>query len=152
MDENYEIVRRIMLATNKVDGVYYLFGKQHGINENTLAFLYALADRRDHSQKEICDEWIIPRTTINSIVKNMLAQGIIEFSTEQHTKEKAIHLTAKGQKYVDDLLADIYVAEEKAIVKTLSKFSPEFVSALESFSKQLSEEFYKFSGGKKDRD
>lgn len=41
MSRNYELVRRIMLATNKVDGVYYLLGKQCGVNENTLAFLYS---------------------------------------------------------------------------------------------------------------
>lgn len=44
MDKNYETVRRIMLATNTIDGVYYLLARHYGINENTLAFLYALDD------------------------------------------------------------------------------------------------------------
>ena len=141
MDQKYEIVRRIMLATNKIDGVYYLFGKKCGINENTLAFLYALADGKPHSQKEISDEWIIPRTTINSIVKTMLARGSIQFCSEHHTKEKAIVLTETGKEYADTYLTDIYLAEEKAISRTLQKFKPEFVSALEAFSDCLHEEF-----------
>ena len=141
MDQKYEIVRRIMLATNKIDGVYYLFGKKCGINENTLAFLYALADGKPHSQKEISDEWIIPRTTINSIVKTMLARGYIQFCSEHHTKEKAIVLTETGKEYADKYLTDIYLAEEKAISRTLQKFKPEFVSALEAFSDCLHEEF-----------
>ena len=119
MDQKYEIVRRIMLATNKIDGVYYLFGKKCGINENTLAFLYALADGKPHSQKEISDEWIIPRTTINSIVKTMLARGFIQFCSKHHTKEKAIVLTENGKEYADKYLTDIYLAEEKAISRTL---------------------------------
>ena len=141
MDQKYEIVRRIMLATNKIDGVYYLFGKKCGINENTLAFLYALADGKPHSQKEISDEWIIPRTTINSIVKTMLARGFIQFCSKHHTKEKAIVLTENGKEYADKYLTDIYLAEEKAISRTLQKFKPEFVSALEAFSDCLHEEF-----------
>lgn len=137
---NYELVRRIMLAINKLDGVYYLFGKKHDTNENTLAFLYALSDRQPHSQKEISDVWIIPRTTISSIVKTMLAEGYIQFVSGQHTKEKNIVLTSKGQEYADVLLADIYKAEEKAITGTLENFSPEFIAALEEFGNRLFDE------------
>lgn len=134
MDKNYEAVRRIMLALNKIDGVYYLFARRLGVNENTLAFLYALDDGRPHSQKEISDEWLIPRTTINSIVKNMIADGYITLVAEPHTKEKTVTLTECGRKYADELLSGIYSAEERAIRKTLRKFKPEFITALEHFS------------------
>lgn len=144
MDNKYEIVRRIMLAINKLDGVYYLFGKKHDTNENTLAFLYALSDRKPHSQKEISDVWIIPRTTINSIVKTMFAEGYIQFVPGQHTKEKSIVLTPRGQEYADGLLADIYKAEEKAITGTLVNFSPEFIVALEDFGNRLFDELQSF--------
>lgn len=137
MDENYEAVRRIMLATNKIDGVYYLLAREYGINENTLAFLYALVDEKPHSQKEISDEWLIPRTTINSIVKNMLADGYIAFTQKQHTKEKAMVLTPKGQDYANELFKGIYQAEEQAIIDTLKEFPPEFVAALETFASRL---------------
>lgn len=137
MDKNYETVRRIMLATNTIDGVYYLLARHYGINENTLAFLYALDDENPHSQKEISDQWLIPRTTINSIVKNMLSDGYIAFTGEPHTKENAIVLTDQGRAYTSKLFHDIYLAEEQAIIDTLQKFSPEFATALEYFSQRL---------------
>lgn len=145
MDKNYETVRRIMLATNKIDGVYYLLARHYGINENTLAFLYALDDGKPHSQKEISDVWLIPRTTINSIVKTMLFEGYIAFEGEQHTKEKALVLTEKGRSYTSRLLNDIYLAEEQAIIETLQNFSPEFVTALEDFSNRLRAGFDKIT-------
>lgn len=141
MDQNYETVLRIMLATNKIDGVYYLLSKKLGINENTLAFLYALHDGQPHSQKEISNEWLIPRTTINSIVKTMRNEGYVEFCAEPHKKEKALILTEQGRKYADSLLSDIYTVEEKAIIGTLKNYSPEFVLALEDFSNRLHHEF-----------
>lgn len=141
MDKNYETVRRMMLATNKIDGVYYLLARHYGINENTLAFLYALDDEQPHSQKEISDEWLIPRTTINSIVKNLLSSGYIAFTGEPRTKEKNMILTEKGREYTDKLLGEIYLAEERAITDTLQNFSPEFVTALEYFSERLSAGF-----------
>lgn len=141
MDENYELVRRIMLATNQVDGVYALLSKKQGTSANTLAFLYALADRRLHSQKEISDQWLIPRTTINYVVKTMLAEGYIEFTGEMHGKEKTMRLTPRGEEYTDRIFAQIYEAEEKAIVGTLAKYSPEFVTVLEDFAQRLQEAF-----------
>lgn len=140
VDKNYEAVRRIILATNKIDGAYYYFAKCLGINENTLAFLYALDDGRPHSQKEISDEWLIPRTTINTIVKSLVAAGYITFDPEQHTKEKTIILTESGRNYTDNLLKALYAGEEHAIKDTLQRFPPEFVSALEHFSKSLHNE------------
>ena len=140
-----------MLATNQIAGVYYLFGKNCGINENTLAFLYALADGQPHSQKKISDEWLIPRTTINSIVKTMLADGLVMFCGEEHAKEKALVLTESGKKYADKFLSDIYAAEEKAIIGTLERFSPEFVLALEDFSHRLCQEFYEIFQQDKER-
>lgn len=141
MDANFHIVRRIMLATNKIDGVYYLFGKRLGVNENTLAFFYAMADGQPHSQKEISDQWLIPRTTINSIVKAMLAEGYIQFCPDQHAKEKELVLTDKGNGYKDKVLTDIYATEERAIAQTLQQYPPEFVEALECFSEGLREAF-----------
>lgn len=143
LDKNYETVRRIMLATNKIDGLYYLFARHYGVNENTLAFLYALDDGNPHSQKEISDQWLIPRTTINSIVKHMLSEGYVAFTGEHHTKEKAMILTEKGRDYANLLLNGIYQAEEQAILNTLEEFSPEFVTALEAFTSHLQAGFAK---------
>lgn len=140
MDSNYDLVRRIMLATNKIDGVYYLFGKRRGIPANRLAFLYALADGKAHSQKEISDEWLMPRTTVNSTVKQLMAENMLEFCGEAHTKEKTMRLTAKGQAMADKLFAGIFEAEDEAITETLESFSPEFVEALETFCSKLIEQ------------
>lgn len=141
MTKDYETVRRMMLATNKIDGVYYLFAKRLGINENTLAFLYALDDGEPHSQKEICDDWLIPRTTINSIVKKMLSDGCIAFAPEQYGREKALVLTEKGKTYTDKLLTSIYTAEKRAIIDTVKQYSDTFVEALEFFVSRFHEEF-----------
>ncbi len=149
MGKNCEAVRRIIQATNNIDGVYYYFAKHLGINENTLAFLYALDDGRPHSQKEISDEWLIPRTTINTIVKSLVAAGYITFDPEQRTKEKTIILTQSGRSYTDGLLRTLYAAEERAIESTLERSSPEFISALEDFSRSLHDELDRIMGEKR---
>ena len=137
MDTYTESLRRLMLATSKIDGAYYFFARRMGVNENAMAFYYALADGKPHTQKAICDEMLIPRTTINSIVKAALAQGYITISPRQNSKEKDIVLTASGQIYADAMVKQIYKAEEQAIQETLRHFSPEFITAIEYFSQRL---------------
>lgn len=146
MEENYETIRRLMLAINKIDGTYYLFARKNELNENTLAFFYAMDDDKPHSQKEISDEWLVPRTTIHSIVKKMLAEGYILFPEGQHTKEKRMMLTEKGREYAEGCLKNIYTAEERAMLDTLENFSPEFVEALAYFGDRLCGELEHMEG------
>lgn len=134
MNSNYELMQSLTLATNKIDGVYYIFSRKSGVNENTLALFYALDDNKPHSQKEICDNWLIPRTTINSIIKNLMKKGFVTLIPEPHSKEKNILLTDSGKKYAKALLSDIYDAEQSAIEATLERYSPDFVEALSYFS------------------
>lgn len=148
MDSNYETVRRVMRATNRIDGVYYYFARLHGVNENALALLYALDDGEPHSQKEISREWMIPKTTINAIVKAMVRDGYIRIDAESHTKEKALSLTERGKAYAKTLMGGIYEAEERAVKSTLSRFSPEFAAALEDFAGCLEAEFDALAGRK----
>lgn len=43
-EQRTRLLRRMMLAINRIDGAYYLFARRRGIHENTLALLYALDD------------------------------------------------------------------------------------------------------------
>lgn len=143
MENNFELVRRLMIASNKLDGIYYLAARKLGVNENTLSFIYALGDGKPHSQKQICEEWLIPKTTINTIVKEMTEAGYVTLLAGEHTREKAIVLTDKGKKYVTDIIKNIYEAEQNAIKSTIQEYSPQFVEAFDFFAGRLYDEFQK---------
>lgn len=69
MNDYRNEVYRLMLTTNRCIGGYYEIAKKVGIKENTLLLLDILSDKEQHSQKQICDDWHIPRTTLNTIIK-----------------------------------------------------------------------------------
>lgn len=94
MDKTYETVRRIIWAI--------------------------LDDGHLHSQRVVSDEWLIPRTTVNTIVKNMVSDGYIAFHPEQRTKEKTIMLTEKGRRYVDEQY--LFRRKKRAMQDTLEHF------------------------------
>ena len=147
MKDYREEIRRIMVSVNVIDGIYAMGAKKIGIKDNSLSLLYALHDGKPHSQKEICEHWLIPKTTLNTIVKECVNAGYIVLDGIKHTKEKEIRLTDKGQEYAKTILNQVYELERRAMEKTLSSYSPEFVQALEQFTAYLKEEAEHFSYG-----
>ena len=147
MKDYREEIRRIMVSVNVIDGIYAMGAKKIGIKDNSLSLLYALDDGKPHSQKEICEHWLIPKTTLNTIVKECVNAGYIVLDGIKHTKEKEIRLTDKGQEYAKTILNQVYELEGRAMEKTLSSYSPEFVQALEQFTAYLKEEAEHFSYG-----
>lgn len=141
---NYdEAIRRLMTATNKIDGAYYFLARKLNIKENTLALLYALDDGKAHSQKQISDEWLIPKTTINTTVKELTDAGYLELLPGEHTREKTIKLTESGKIYTNKILKTVYEAENQALAETINKFGTEFVEAFDFFADSLCNEFKK---------
>lgn len=140
MEKYRDEVRKLMISVNVVDGAYALYAKRLGIKENALSLLYALDDGQSHSQKEICEQWLIPRTTMNTVVKECVAAGYIVLDGSSHSKEKAICITEKGRMFAENVLNQLYDLEHRAMEKTLSSFSPEFVQAVGQFADCLKEE------------
>ena len=59
---------------------------------------------------------------------------------ENGKREKAIVLTEKGKAYAARILRQIYKAEQTALSRTLEKFSPEFIDAMDYFCGCLCQE------------
>lgn len=141
-------IRRLMIALNKIDGIYYMIAKKEGTKENLLSLLYALSDGKSHSQKQICEEWLIPRTTINTVVKECINYGYVTL-TPTGKKEKNIELTDSGKKYTQKLLAELFTMEDIAINRTFEKYPEDFIDAMEYFAAILNERLENYLGEKR---
>ena len=70
-----EIARRLMLALYKIDEIYYMNEGKKKLAYSELCVMYALDDGKPHSQREISQEWLVPKTTVNTIVKRWKKRG-----------------------------------------------------------------------------
>ncbi len=138
-----EEIRKIMICVNMIDGIYTMGARKIGIKYNTLALFYALDDGLPHSQKEICEQWLIPKTTINTIVRECAEAGYVVLDPAGQMKEKTIRITEKGREFAGPILNQFYEIERRAMEKTLEGFSHEFVKAVEHFANYLKEEAQK---------
>ena len=126
-----------MIAIDKIDEAYYQVLRARGIKDNAFVLFYAIADGKAYSQKRICSEWSIPRTTLNTIVQEYVKKGYIRLVSTGH-KEKEIVLTDAGKALVKEILTPIFVAEEKAIEPFLKTM---LVEQTEELAKRIKSEF-----------
>ena len=140
MEQEKNLMRRLMSDISKMDGLYYLWGKSTGISENMLILMYALNDDKVHTQKQICEQFAIPKTTINTIVKELIEKGLIIFENGENLKEKNLLLTEEGKKYAEEITGELDVIEKIAMKKTLEKYSINFIEAFEYLLESMEKE------------
>ena len=143
MQQDLSAIRQLMLANMKMEGGYYFFSRKLGIKQNIMTLLYALADGKEHTQKQICQDWLIPKTTLNTNVKELVDAGYANLSPGKNTREKIVALTHQGKIYAQKMVKNIYQAEQAAMNRALEKYSIAFVDAMDYFADCLCDEFEK---------
>lgn len=124
----------------KIDMYYSKYAKKSEIKENEMLILYALNDMKEYSQKEISKTWEIPRSTINTITKDLENRKIIELKKiEGERRELIVKLTDKGKEYTDRVLKDLYEME-KRVFDRISKKSDQILEDLNSLYQELENE------------
>lgn len=142
MSEARKAVRQLVIALSNFEKIYLANTPKIGIQSSELWLMYALDDGKPHSQKQICEEWGFPRTTLNTVIKKCEAAGYLTLAQiPGKRREMQICLTEKGKIHADQILDVIYRAENRAMEKTLEKYSMEFVDVLENFVKYLQSSF-----------
>ena len=68
-------VEQMCVCLCRQEALYGEWAKAHGMSYNTVMTLYALAQARGCTQKQIAEEWLIPKQTVNTIVKELERQG-----------------------------------------------------------------------------
>ena len=100
--------------------------------------MYTLDDGQPHSQKQICDEWGFPKTTLNSVIKKCEKEGYLTLlPIPGKRREMNICLTENGKAHAKQLLDNFYQAENSAMAETLNCYSEEFIDAIRYYNKCL---------------
>ena len=124
-------------AIYHVDSFYDEFAKQSNVSSALLWVLYALNDGQMHTQIEISTEWELPKTTVNTVIKELQQNGYVELiPIKGKRREMSIALTEAGKEYADRILSDLY-KKEAAVYGTLTPEEREVIAALEKIAESL---------------
>ncbi len=106
---------------NKITGIYEIWAKKHNTTSSIVFILKESYYSKNCTQKNICDKYLLPKQTVNTILKKLINDELIKLEINKNNKkEKFIKLTTKGKKYIEKILLDLNDMEFK-MVKTISK-------------------------------
>ena len=133
--DRYSFFRQLGEAVYRIDGAYDVFSKSAGIKPNMLWLLSALNDGQKHSQSQICWDWHFPKTTVNTLVKELERKGYVTLNPVPGARrELFVELTEEGKRYADAILQPVYEAEKQLFQKYFGDHDPAFVKQLHDFS------------------
>ncbi len=135
MNNLHIYIHRLASACSRSDGAYYRWAKQSKVTLHTLDVLYALEDGQPRSQKQICEEWALPKTTVNTVIQACRKAGFITLEPMPgQPRQQRLCLTEAGRACAQDALTELHELEDQAMEEVLAQFGPEFVDAIELFS------------------
>ncbi len=111
-----KLLTDINCAVIKFRGLYAAWSKEHEISYHELLVLYTIREQGFCTQKQICDNYLLPRQTINHTILNLKERGLLELSPEQCVgREKAFVLSEQGKRYAAPLLEALNHMETQAV-------------------------------------
>lgn len=114
--ELWKLLADINCAVIRFRGLYSAWSKEHGISYHELLVLYTIRDQGFCTQKQICDNYLLPRQTMNHVILDLRERGLLEPRPEQSAgREKAFVLSDKGRQYAAPLLEALGRMEAQAV-------------------------------------
>ena len=120
--------------------LYRIWARQHGMSYNTMMTLYALKQDRRCSQKQIAEEWMIPKQTVNTVVKDLERRGSVRFAPGRDQKEKRVCFTEQGKAYAEAALEELCRMEDRALERMGPELCRQLVDSNLAFAAALESE------------
>jgi len=115
-NETLNLLSNINNAIIKFRGIYSGWSLEHGISYNEMLVLYTIREFGYCTQRQICDNYLLPRQTMNHVFLALRNQGILQYSKEfSKGKEKAFVLSEKGKEYAVPFLQSLDTVESRAV-------------------------------------
>lgn len=122
MNDIKEQLYSLNKMSKKSVALYHKAALSIGVSDSALGILYALLDAESPcSQFDLCNDWFIPKQTINSSVAALLKKKLITLSPVAGAKnKKSISLTYSGREFAENTVGKLRDAE----LRTLMELTP----------------------------
>ena len=140
--EEFEEKRR------ELDEVYDKSMGLFGLSKGAFMVIYTLYSlERPCTQKEICEDWHENKQTVNSAVKKLIEEGIIDIApSPENLREKLLTFTEKGKFLAMRTVRKMIEAEKTAFGKLTEEEQKEAARITGKFCELLKKEFEKTKG------
>lgn len=125
------------------DELYAAAAKRRGLSFHTLITLYALDQDEGSTQSQLAKAWMIPKQTLNTVIKELERQGYVYLRTGRDQKEKLVFFTPEGRAFATDSLRELYALEDRAVAAVGEDRFREMVEANRAFTEAFAREVFR---------
>lgn len=111
-----ELIKKINRSQALLDSVYEELAEEYSMTFNALMVIYIMTEEKDVTQKVICDELYLPKSTVHSIVNDFMKKELIGFSDKKIGKEKVLCLTLEGDVLSKKIMQRVKRTEKEILV------------------------------------
>lgn len=123
------------------DTIYHSAAVKMGLSDCAFWILYTLQDtQKTYKQSDICDIASMSRQTVNSALKKLEQDGYLVLRRIDGKMGKSIHLTEKGEQFVQQNIVPIMAAEETASSMFSDEEKEQFLKTFRSLVERLKTE------------
>lgn len=116
--------------------MYEEWSKEQGLSMNGYLILYSFYDDEAGAptQKSISQKWMIPKQTVNTILKDYMRRGFVEtVSMPEDKRNKILKLTESGKAYADGIIGKLQEKELFVMKKLGIRNMSEMNDIMENF-------------------
>ena len=119
MPDIKEQLSRLNTISKKSVALYHRFALSIGLSDSSLGVLYALLEAEEPcSQFDLCNDWSIPKQTINTAVAALQKKGLVSLSHIAGTRnKKSVALTDEGRAFAEKTVGVLHQAELDALAE-----------------------------------
>lgn len=146
-----ETMKKLNSLYQEVDGVYMKIAAQNGLSFNALMMLYMVQEDEKLTQKKVCDALYLPKSSVHSILADLMKCGLLELKEGGNKKEKYISATPEGQALIRKISDETDRIENSTLQAVSERELSRFLKTAETLAgsmTKIAEEVYR--GGKKD--
>lgn len=135
---------RLAELTANLDSTFESYAKTQTVLLSELFVLYSFYHKKSLTQKDICDEWALPKQTVHTICKTLLEQNYLQsFDNPNDKRAKLLSLTDTGENYAKSIIAPLLEVENNTAqsfgIERLEKLIQEFAELEQIFKIKMSE-------------
>lgn len=124
-----------------VESCYMTIARENNLTYNALMLLLMVDWYDTLTQKQVCDALFLPKSSVHSILSDLMNRGYLELTAGGNKKEKYIVPTARGEAFVKKVVSETDRMESG----TLESLSEAEISAFMETAKRLTERMKKES-------
>lgn len=140
-----EIIKQQMGIMNQqikeLAAVYHDAAAKFGISDNEFWIWYVLILEGECTQQDICDDWSLPKQTVNSIIAKLVKKELLALELLPGTRNrKMIRLTEAGRQYGERIVMHVYQAEKRSLARLTEGQRQRYITLMGEYIEFLKQE------------